>query len=72
MEQFKTASKDTGPAVPDDMGVDTAAGASRPKKQSSLFKSIPNALARVRSLLSCCLPHPRKFQKIAPEIIPQC
>ncbi|KYO29583.1 hypothetical protein Y1Q_0022369 [Alligator mississippiensis] len=69
---FKMPSDNAGPAVPDDMGVDTAAGASGPKKQSSLFNNIPNALAKVRSLVSRCLPHPWKFRKIAPEIILQC
>ncbi|KYO22637.1 hypothetical protein Y1Q_0003154 [Alligator mississippiensis] len=68
MAVFETPSEDAGPPIPDDIGVNTAAGPSRPKKQSSLFNKIPNALARVRLLLSHCLPHPRKFRKTHPRL----
>ncbi|KYO24392.1 hypothetical protein Y1Q_0002032 [Alligator mississippiensis] len=49
-----------------EMDVDTAA----PKKQSSFFMKIPNALSRVHSFLSSCLPHRKNLQKVSPEITP--
>ncbi|XP_059581517.1 uncharacterized protein LOC132249874 [Alligator mississippiensis] len=52
--------------ISEDLDVDTAAA---PKK-GSFFMNIPNALSRIRSFLSNCLPHRRNLRNISPEITP--
>ncbi|XP_059577427.1 fibrous sheath-interacting protein 2-like isoform X2 [Alligator mississippiensis] len=51
----------------EDMDDDTAAA---PKQGSSFFMKMPNALSRVHSFLSSCLPHRRRLRKVSPEITP--
>ncbi|XP_019389505.1 PREDICTED: fibrous sheath-interacting protein 2-like [Crocodylus porosus] len=53
------------PPISEETGVDTAAA---PKKGSSFFMKIPNALSRVHSFLSSCIPH--RNRKVSPEITP--
>ncbi|XP_059582763.1 uncharacterized protein LOC132250251 [Alligator mississippiensis] len=53
--------------TPEDMDVDTAAA---PKKVSSFFMRVPNALSRVRCFLSSCLLHRRNLREVSPEITP--
>ncbi|XP_059583218.1 fibrous sheath-interacting protein 2-like [Alligator mississippiensis] len=75
MSELETLSEDAerkDSLTPEEMGGDTAAAASASRKQSSFFKKIPNALSRMKSFLLCCLPHHRKFCKVAPEIIATC
>ncbi|XP_059577430.1 fibrous sheath-interacting protein 2-like isoform X2 [Alligator mississippiensis] len=51
----------------EDMDDDTAAA---PKQGSLFFIKMPNALSRVHSFLSRCLPHRRRLRKVSPEITP--